>query len=158
MTNYWLELSARERSLISICGATIVLFLIYILIFKPISDAKDAAFNALEIQKQSYKRVVVMATNADPGATEVINASEKLPIREAATEASRVLGIAISRIQPGNDGLITFWIDEASTQDMTNWLLLLSNQYRWQATKVSINKNTGSSNLRGQFGFDGGGQ
>jgi len=36
-----------------------------------------------------------------------------------------------------------------------NWLVLLRSQYGYNATKVTIQKNSGEDTLRGQFKFKG---
>lgn len=154
MNKFWSALSEREIILISICGVSIALFVIYMFVITPISQTRESSRNALEAQKKSYARIVALASEA-ARSDSTQNIIEHTPIREAATEASRTVGVAISRIQPGNDNRVTFWIDEANTQEISRWLLMLKEQYGWNVTKLSLNKNTNSETLRGQFEFGG---
>ncbi len=156
MNKFWLGLTQREQILIVACGVTVLCFLLYVLVINPILSNKQSAYAALEAQKQSYSKILSLAVQAERVDRHNANSiSRQLPIREAATEASRTVGVAISRIQPGSDDKVTFWIDNANTQEMNSWLLLLKDQYGWQVSKVSLNKNSDGETLRGQFEFGG---
>lgn len=156
MNKYWLRLTEREQLLVSGCVAFIIVFMVYVFIISPLSKEKNEALRALEVQKNTYNRVVDMAAQATiEGSSNRFDASENMPIREAATVSARATGIAISRIQPGADNRVTFWVDEANTQDITAWLLLLKNEYHWTVTKITLNKNTNNNTVRGQFEFKG---
>ena len=159
MTKFWSGLTEREQLLMLLCVVSVFLFLLYVSVIDPISREKAAAQRALDAQKQTYGRILDMASSAKDGtSSDDMARSEQLPLREAATAAARFVGIAVSRIQPGSDNRITFWIDEASTQDMSKWLLFLENEHNWTPSKVSLNKNLQGNTLRGQFEFAGAGQ
>lgn len=156
MNKFWLDISDRERTLIVICGVMIVLFIIYLFVVAPLSREKSAAQRAFVAQQETYERVLALAATTSQKRADVsAGMSPRQPIREVATTVAHEQGIAISRIQPTADDRITLWIDQATTQEITRWLLTLENDHNWTATKVSINKNTDGSSVRGQFEFAG---
>ncbi len=156
MNKYWIKLTEREQLLVSGCALSIIFFMMYVFIISPLLKEKNDAVRALETQKNIYYHVVDMAVQATvTGSFKGLDISETMPLREAATVTARATGIAISRIQPGSDNRVTFWVDEASTQDIAAWLLLLKNEHHWSVSKVTINKNTNNNTVRGQFEFKG---
>ncbi len=159
LTNFWDELPYREKIFVGAGGAAITLFLLYILLVKPVSDEMNDSERALANEKERFERILSLAANAK--ATSTTNnhrTTDVLPIREAATETSRSIGIAISRIQPGQDGNVSFWVDSATTREMFDWLILLREAHGKTAHKISLHKNVGEETLRGQFEFRGDGE
>jgi type II secretory pathway component PulM len=128
---YWYNLTLREQIALIILTVFVGIFLIYVLMVMPLIERNEQSLLALNNEKARYN------------------------LRDAATSASRQTGVAISRIQPEADNSVTFWIDKAGTLEMMNWLVLLRSQYGYNATKVTIQKNSGEDTLRGQFKFKG---
>ncbi|MCP5380959.1 MAG: type II secretion system protein M [Kordiimonadaceae bacterium] len=157
MKAFWSELTERERLLISFCGFVVAIFFIYLLMIRPLFEKEQASRRAMEAEKDAYSRILDLASKAEAsrGIERPVQKMEAVDLREAATIASKETGIAISRIQPGLDGDVSFWVDAAKTDQIFNWLLLMNSRYGRQVKKVSLQKNSGSESLRGQFEFVG---
>lgn len=156
MKRFWSGLSERERLLICTGAAVMTALVIYMFVVNPLAARKKVSLSALEAEKTIYYSVLDMAQASKRNGETIQTAPfNTVPIREAATEASRKTGIAISRIQPGRDGDVSFWIDTATTWEIFNWFLLLEQEYGRQAKRISLQKNTGEETLRGQFVFEG---
>ncbi len=153
--NFWSNLTAREQLAIYICGVAIVLIAFIMFVISPLMAQKQASVNALKEEKSRYYNVLSMSADVmiDRMVEKEAPGDSRTPIREAATIASRDVGIAISRIQPGTDDKISFWIEEAKTDQIFNWLIILDEKYGRTAQKVSLQKNSGQPTLRGQFEF-----
>ncbi|MCC3861754.1 type II secretion system protein GspM [Pseudemcibacter aquimaris] len=154
MMNFWNGLQRREQNALMIMVVAIIIFLIYVLLVMPLISGKENALRALDDEKARYERIMQLAVTAGPSQNVSADIKAVLPIREAATDASRNAGVSISRIQPGRDNTVTFWVDRAGTSEMMNWLLMLQNEYGHVPVKVTIQKNTGEETLRGQFEFE----
>lgn len=156
MMKYWANLTSREQLSLITLAVLIGLFLIYILLVMPLVGEKEQALISLNDEKERYQRVMQMAKmTKETNGQKRMSTNSEIPIREAATAASQQTGVSISRIQPEANNRVTFWIDKAGTQEMMNWLVLLRSRYGFNATKVTIQKNTGEESLRGQFEFEG---
>lgn len=156
MMKFWNNRTSREQISLIVLALFIGLFLVYVLILMPLVVKKEQSLATLEDEKARYQRIVQMAQLSQK--TNELSSSDdisSIPIREAATIASRQSGVSISRIQPEADNKVTFWIDKAGTQEMMNWLVLLKSQYGYNPSKVTIQKNTGEESLRGQIEFEG---
>lgn len=155
MTNFWHGLNRREQFSLIIMGACVVLFLMYLLIIMPLMENRDRAIRAFNDEKSRYTRIMELAELA--GSTKQTNQENitKIPIREAATNASRNTGVAISRIQPGNDNKVTFWVDRTGTAEIMNWLILLKSENGHNPIKITLQRNSDEKSLRGQFEFNG---
>lgn len=139
-----------------LCGAVVMFFILYITLIKPISDRRENSFQALQEEKARYERVITLAAKVANDTNQTKQSSNtNVPIRAAATEASKRIGIAIARIQPGRADSVSFWIDAAKTEELFNWLMLLDEEYGEKAKKISIQKNIDGNTLRGQFEFTG---
>jgi type II secretory pathway component PulM len=153
---YWYNLTLREQIALIILTVFVGIFLIYVLMVMPLIERNEQSLLALNNEKARYNRIMQMAqTTRSTSSQPSINSIPSTPLRDAATSASRQTGVAISRIQPEADNSVTFWIDKAGTLEMMNWLVLLRSQYGYNATKVTIQKNSGEDTLRGQFKFKG---
>lgn len=157
MKNFWYNLSRREQILLMLCGSLILFFILYIVVLKPLSDRKENSFRTLKDEKGRYERVLQMAANMPNNFyQDKHDLKSTTPIRTAATEASKEIGVSIARIQPGPNDTLSFWIDAVKTEELFNWLMLLDKRYGNKVQKVSIQKNTGENTLRGQFEFKSG--
>ena len=154
MINFWHSLNNREKVFVATGIAITVIFLIYIVIFKPLSDSRNASELALQEEKARFERIVALAAQAENSTSSTTSTSNSMtPIREAATITSRATGVAISRIQPGPNNTVSFWVDNGGVRDIFNWLIQLNDQYGKNVQKVSLQKNVGEDTIRGQFEF-----
>ncbi|HPF47666.1 MAG: type II secretion system protein M [Alphaproteobacteria bacterium] len=157
MKAFWSGLTERERLLICLCGALVAVTITYLLLIRPLFEKEQNTRRAMEAEKAAYTRIIDLASRAEGtrGIKGPDQKAEAVDLREAATIASKETGIAISRIQPGRDGDVSFWIDAAKTDQIFNWLLLMDSRYDRQVKKLTLQKNANSENLRGQFEFAG---
>ena len=126
----------------------------------PKQSAVDAAAaatqEALAAAKASYERVAT-------GAAEVIAArslgeqgtkqASDVPLRIAVSRAARDEGVAISRIQPVDDGGLTVWVESVSAPLMYRWISQLASAHGVAPAKVIAQKSTVEGRLRVQLQF-----
>ena len=157
MKAFWSGLTEREQLLICLCGFVVAIFFVYLLMIRPLLEKEQSSRRAMEAEKAAYSRILDLASKAEAsrGIKSPDQKMEAVDLREAATIASKETGIAISRIQPGRDGDVSFWIDAAKTDQIFNWLLLMNSRYDREVKKLSLQKNANSESLRGQFEFAG---
>ncbi len=106
--SWWDGLVPRERALLGVLGALVALLLLVFALILPVLDARDAAADAL----RSAKTEQALLARAAPASS----AARQPFTRSALLQAARDQGIQISRIQPGEEGEFSVWIDDAPTQ------------------------------------------
>lgn len=151
---YWYSLTVREQISLMVLAGFGGLFLIYVLLVMPLIARNEQSLIALNDEKARYNRILEMAKAVKTTGNQSSKNSISMPIREAATSASRQTGVSISRIQPEANNRITFWVDKAGTQETMNWLVRFRSEYGYDATKVTIQKNSAEETIRGQFEFE----
>ncbi len=154
---YLNSLSVRERSLISIMLGLLVLVLLYMAVYRPIVDARDESARILRNAEAVYstvKQAVVAVSSRQGSEKQTSTTTENTqPIRIRVAVAARENNVSVSRIQPDQQGNLTLWIENVSTQDFYVWLTELYSKDGIKPSKVSLQKNGTGDSLRAQVQF-----
>lgn len=120
---YWEQLSQRERALIGIAAAALVLLLLMVAVIRPAlgyrADAKDAYARAVETYTLVHRAAAV------PAGTTTLSTGE---LRLRLDESARELGIVISRINLGED-VVDLSTGVVSPDKLFGWLALLEQSH-----------------------------
>lgn len=158
MTEYWNSLTDRERMLLIIGGGVALVVLGYFAVFRPLAGYVNASEREVVGAGALYERI-------SAGAAEVTAAREKgaagpqraasVPLRVAVSRAARGAGVAISRIQPAEDGGLTVWVESVSSPLMYRWINQLASIHGIAPAKVIAQKSATEGRLRVQLQFEG---
>jgi len=149
------NLTEREKLMLLLGGASIILVLFYLLVVGPLLKDNAASERALLSEKSRYERVSRIIAQLDRQETQSPARQQATvnSIRSAITESAKIKGINISRLQPGLDGGLGVWFNEVSGGDLFAWLTMLETKYAIKARKISLNPNHDKQNLRAQVSF-----
>ncbi|GAA0854930.1 type II secretion system protein M [Aliiglaciecola litoralis] len=122
------QLSDREKLLVSISGALVVIFLFYYVLWSPMNSALEKQRNLVTskqadlawIQKNA-NRAVQLRTGSDTAT----RFAGSLP--QAVNQTASRINITISRMQPQGEEL-KVWVDQAPFNDVVSWLQNMENQ------------------------------
>lgn len=139
MKTWWQQLNLREQRLVAVMAAIITVFILYGLIWQPLTQklsdgkAKLARQQALLTWVQDNTARYQQAKRAGRAA----NSSGSLS--SIVNRTSRASSITITRMQPQGDDL-QVWIDEISFDRLLDWLALLATREGLQVKNIDLSK------------------
>ena len=129
----FLALQMRERLMVVVGGAVVLITLVYLLIWEPMVNAHAARTTALDtaraqaITLERAAQQVQVLRGRNPAAT----AGRSMSLMSAVDQASKQgsLGKGPSRIQPEGDREVRVWFEDVSFDAMVRWLADLQSRY-----------------------------
>ena len=151
----WQNMTNRERNLIMVAGGLALLVAIYLLLMRPLSAYVSDSERELRRAETTY-------INVAAGAAEIRAAGDAGgerpqrtdPLRLAVAKAARANNVQISRIQPGENGSLTVWIESVPSQRLYVWLQQLSADSGISPSKLNAQKSRTQGMLRLQIQFE----
>lgn len=149
--NFWNEREPREKTLISIAAALIILVIGSQFLVKPILAYPKVTKEAFEKSQANLK---IMHSGQSvlqnlPLRTK-LNPSE---VQSKITKSAFGKGLTITRRQPSGNTGISLWFDSANSIDFYSWLSALTSKYDIYLAKVSIHRNEDGT-IRAQLTLD----
>ena len=149
MMEFWNNLDSRERKLVSLLGLFAFVFLIWLLAVRPLQDAKARAERG-QVAAMNEHRIVAegaprLSSSTQGGALSAFD-------RNALVNAARESDLAITRVQPGQDGQLRVWFEDVPSPNVYNLLSRISAGYDVRITRAQINRRAGNQ-VSAQFTF-----
>jgi len=156
MTEFWQNLTARERAVVAVAGVLTVLVVGYFMLVRPLADYEAESQRALARAKAVYQQIDAGAAEVEAArGTTQEKAGETTSLRVAVAQSAREIGVAISRLQPGADGALTVWVESVPSPVFYRWLETLSAAHGIAPVKVVAQKSSAGVQLRVQLEFGG---
>ncbi|MGF1605438.1 MAG: type II secretion system protein GspM [Rhodothalassiaceae bacterium] len=152
VTDWWQGLTARERLLIAMMVATMLAVAIYFGVYRPLTGYHAQAVRAYAAAQDMAQEVAIGLARAD----QLEQQAERRPavresVRVAAGQTARALGLTISRLQPGQDGRVTLWLDEVAAPLLFQWLAELETAHGVVVARASVTPGRGQSTVNAQI-------
>ncbi|HEY1076118.1 MAG TPA: type II secretion system protein M [Fontimonas sp.] len=148
----WLRsLAPRERVLVLVCAAVVLLTLVYVAAWKPLVDAHVRRQASLERARSIATRIEQAAAEVQAaGPARAINSNTSLVAAVDQTSRSAVLGKAPSRVQPEGEKEVKVWIDDVPFDNLLRWLQELEMKYGISTSSAEIERSAapGMVNVR----------
>ena len=129
----FLALQMRERVLVILGGAVVLITLLYLLIWEPMVNAHASRKAALESSRALAIKLEVAAQQVQVlrGRNPAATAGRSMSLMSAVDQASKQgsLGKGPSRIQPEGDREVRVWFEDVSFDAMVRWLADLQSRY-----------------------------
>ncbi|WP_019960057.1 type II secretion system protein M [Woodsholea maritima] len=124
-TRLWEERSAREQVLLVAMGLILVLALIWLLIFRPVSAFKAREFENYRAAFELHREVVasINTYTARTQSEGAANASAQQPLRTVVGTRATANNLAISRVLPDDQGRLNVWVTNVSSASLMAWLV-----------------------------------
>lgn len=143
LSNWWDSRVPRERLLLSLLGALLGLF---ILVFGLILPVQSAHADATADLKRAQADLIA-ASRLTPATED----TARLPFdRSVLVTVARAQDVRLTRVQPGNDGTLSVWIDEAQTQRLYAFFDTLLSDYAVGLDQVIVSADA-NGQLSAQF-------
>jgi len=145
MKEKWQQLSLREKRLVIIASIVVVITLVYFMIWEPLQDGiqtsrvriKAQNDTLLQMREQAAEAKQLMAAQRQAGAN--VGSSSLLVIIER-TAQQKNLKSRLQKVQPeGQDG-VRVWVENASFDQLIDWLALLENRNTIYVSEIIIER------------------
>lgn len=149
MKAYWQQLDQKEKQLVSILIATLLLAGGYWLVWQPLQNNIINSQRKVNVQTQTLADVKVIGQkiiNLQGGQT---TRSEVGDLNQLVSRSATSSNIVITRIQAKTDSL-QVWIDDVNFNQLLAWLEKLNKQYNIEIQNIdlSVSDNKGMVKVR----------
>ena len=141
--DWWDGREPRERVLLSVLGAIVAIFIVIFGLILPLQSARanaDASLNRAQADLVAVSRL----SSSDATTT-------RLPFdRSVLIQIANGADIKLTRVQPGSDGTLSVWIDDAQTQRLYGFFETLLSDYAVGLDQVIVSADA-NGRLSAQF-------
>ena len=141
--DWWDGREPRERVLLSVLGAIVAIFIVIFGLILPLQSARanaDASLNRAQADLVAVSRL----SSSDATTT-------RLPFdRSVLIQNVNGADIKLTRVQPGSDGTLSVWIDDAQTQRLYGFFETLLSDYAVGLDQVIVSTDA-NGRLSTQF-------
>jgi general secretion pathway protein M len=144
VSNWWEGREPRERLLLAVLSSLVAVFLIVFVVILPLQTVTSNAQSDLVRAKSNLALVSRLTPNQ--GA-----AGPRAPFdRSVLITVARAQNVKLTRVQPGDNGAFSVWIDEAETQALYGFFNDLIGSYAVTLDRVVISADA-NGQLSAQF-------
>ena len=146
MKEKWQQLSLREKRLVIFTSIVVIITLVYLLIWEPLQDGIQTSRNRVkaqndilaQIHQQATEARQLLATQKQADSTSRSNSSLLVIIER--TAQTKNLKSRLQKVQPeGQDG-VRVWVENASFDELIDWLALLENRNTIYVSEIIIER------------------
>lgn len=151
LTPFWISLQYREQVALVVCGVSLLAFVTYVGIARPLIAHKNATAKELTAQEARFERIVDMFERLTPVDRVEVETLVDDTARAKILSLAQEYNITIDRIQSG-DGRFTLVINQVHTVDVFQWLAQIQKQLSLQPINATMRK-AGDKRLAAQISF-----
>ena len=147
LQRFWRGLAARDRRMLGIGGAVVVLALGYTLLWEPLIAARDdwrqrvAVAQADLVWMRATAPQVRERAAAQPAGT--VADTRSLLARADASARDAGLGGSLLRVEPIADGQVRVYFEAADFDALIGWVETIARQYGTRVTEISAQRADG---------------
>ena len=148
--NAWLERTGREQALLAGLGVFLLALIVWYGVMSPALNWRAEAERTHAAAVSDYERLL---TDLDRYRTLAANADQprsSTPLRTLVGSSANENQLAITRVQPLDDGGLSVWMDSVPADRLTAWLLALAREEGVIADRVSLDRE-GDGIVRAQL-------
>lgn len=137
MKAHWQQLEQKEKQLISILIATLLLAGGYWLLWQPLQNDIANTQRKVNVQTQTLADVKALGQAITDLQGGQINGADVGDLNQLISSSAARNSIAITRIQTKTDSL-QVWIDDVNFNQLTSWLEKLNKQYGIEIQNIDL--------------------
>ncbi len=136
-------MSARERAMLGLAGFAIAIFIVWLAVWRPLSERHERLsrqVSALSSELPWIRAAAAQIERLNAGGAPVSRGGQSL--LALAESSARGAGMADSwrRAEPGSEGELRVWLENASFDTLMRWLSLLQQRYGVSVAEASIDQ------------------
>lgn len=128
-----------EQKILAAVAAIVVLSLLWLLLWKPITDWRDVADNRFQTAQTNLAWMKANEQRARASADVASPTGAERSLVPLLTRAAQSLDLKLNRLQPRSDGGVTVAIEEQTFDNVLAWIAGLQENNAITVSKVSIN-------------------
>jgi len=157
MMQYWTERSDREKALLALAGALVIVALAQFGIVRPLTAARAEASLALEAASRQLDVVSAeLAARTTQGGAPGAAVSSSQNVRADLLQLANARGLSVSRLQTTDEGRLILQFEQAAPTLVYAWLADADTSFGIVPERVTLFAETGGY-VRASFEFNGGG-
>ncbi len=146
----WAERSVREQSLLGVMALLLVGVVVWYLILTPAWAWRDQARASHERAVTSFETMVAGVERYQAEAAAAARPQAGAALRTVVGASAAERGLAISRVQPLEDGRLGVWMEGVSDDALMAWLIALAREEGVRVDQISIDRE-GDRQVRAQL-------
>jgi len=154
MTAWWLERSGREQAALAGLGLLVVVLAMFQFAVKPLIAYRLAARADYESAVELLSQVEADARDIQALQTGAALRSD-VPARTVVSVVASEQALAITRVQPLDNGDLDVWLDDVASVALFKWVTALYERHGIAVVRAAVQKNDGGT-IRAQITFAGG--
>lgn len=147
----WISLQYREQLALLVGGLSLLAFVAYIGIARPLVAHKEATARQLDAQEARFERIVGLFARLEPAEEARPDTATGEDVRATVLALAQEAGITIDRIQSGEQRF-TLFVNTVSPANAFGWLNEINNRLSVQPISVNMRK-AGDGLVTAQIGF-----
>ncbi len=143
MRAYFENLSKRERYMVVAAALVLLVFLFYVLVWRPIGTRAEALQQRVQGQEKALawmQQAAVEVKRLRGGGTPTQARNESLLSLIERTARERGLSGAVRRVQPEGQHGARIWLEAAGFDDLVLWLHQLADTYGVRISEASVER------------------
>lgn len=147
----WVQQTAREQRLLALLAGLVVILLVWFAVLGPALAFREGMRASYAAQVEDHLQIVsgIERYRALAAAGEA-NAEAAAPLRTLIAARARESGVAITRVQPLEDGQLGVWADRVGEARLMAFLLTLAEDDGVRVTRMSLDRE-GDGMVRAQM-------
>lgn len=142
------ELQLRERVLVAVGGAVVLLTLIYLLLWEPAAHARQQQAAALADARALAERLEIIAATVQKARASGVGAVQGreqslLTLIDQQGKSSE-LGKAPTRLQPEGENEVKIWFEDVPFDALSRWMATLEGRYGVQISAAELERRSGA--------------
>jgi len=156
MKEKWQQLSSRERRLVGIMAAVLLVSLFYFGLWQPLQEGIERQRLRVKAQEATLQQMLIQAAEVKRlqagtrGAARVRNRSSLLVVIERSAQHKR-LKQHLHKVQPEGTHGVRVWIDNAPFDTLVEWLAQLGSQNGGHVSEISVERQSDPGRVNGRI-------
>jgi general secretion pathway protein M len=146
MKEKWQQLSLREKRLVILASVIVVITLVYFMIWQPLQDGiqtsrvriKAQHDTLMQMREQAAEARQLLAAQRQAGAS--TRSSSSLLVIIERTAQQKNLKSQLQKMQPEGQDSVRVWVENASFDQLIDWLALLENRNTIYVSEIIIER------------------
>lgn len=138
LRQYWEQLQARERRILSFGGGAAAVLLLYALVWDPFTARIAQLENSVGAQRATLAWMQQAAVEARSLRGSTGSGGRSLLALSDETAKAHDLGAAVKRVQPDGQHTVRVWLEGAAFDDLLRWLDTLSGRHGLRIAALNV--------------------
>ncbi len=135
---WWNQASTRDQIAVAACGLLIALYLLYVVLLKPVTEMRDVQLQKNIAQQQALERVRTLAATYTAQQSSSSDNSNKGSLVEMVDRSLRENQLKLSGMQPSGANDVRLRLEQVPFDNLLAWLHEMEVKQRMQVRDISV--------------------